>query len=111
VLGPVRGRYFLATQQRLGAREAQTLGVVNEVLPAGELMPRARALAAQLAALPTLTLRYMRVATSQPIKELLTKNLSHGLALQGLSGAARGNPGPDPRPEDAPLAGLGSGNR
>jgi enoyl-CoA hydratase/carnithine racemase len=111
VLGPVRGRYFLATQQKIGAAEAKTLGVVNEVLAPAALMERARALAAQLAALPTLTLRYMRVATSQPIKELLTKNLSHGLALQGLSGAALGNPGPSPRPEDAGLPGLGTKDR
>jgi len=111
VLGPVRGRYFLATQQKLNAAEAKSLGVVNEVLAPGALMARARELAAQLAALPTLTLRYMRVATSQPIKELLTKNLSHGLALQGLSGAARGNPGPNPRPEDAIQGGLGSETR
>lgn len=94
VLGPVRGRYFLATQQKLDANQALQLGVVNELLPPCALLPRARALAAQLSALPTLTLRYMRVATSQPIKELLTKNLSHGLALQGLSAAALGNPGP-----------------
>jgi hypothetical protein len=69
-------------------------------MPLAELMPRARALAAQLAALPTLTLRYMRVATSQRLKEMVVREVGHGLALQGLSGAALGNPGPHPRPED-----------
>ena len=71
VLGPVRGRYFLATQQ-IGAEEALRLGVVNEVMPLDALMPRAWELAKQLAALPTLTLRYMRVAAAQPLKEKRT---------------------------------------
>jgi enoyl-CoA hydratase/carnithine racemase len=100
VLGPVRGRYFLATQQKIEAEEALRLGVVNEVLEPEALMPRAWALAKQLAALPTLTLRYMRVATSQRLKELVVREVGHGLALQGLSGAALGNPGRSPRPED-----------
>ncbi len=100
VLGPVRGRYFLATQQKIAADEALRLGVVNEVLPMDALMPRARALALKLAALPTLTLRYMRVATAQRLKELVVREVGHGLALQGLSGAALGNPGPQPLPQD-----------
>jgi enoyl-CoA hydratase/carnithine racemase len=100
VLGPVRGRYFLATQQKIGAEEALRLGVVNEVLAPDALMDRAWALARQLAALPTLTLRYMRVATAQRLKELVVREVGHGLALQGLSGAALGNPGPNPRPQD-----------
>ncbi len=100
VLGPVRGRYFLATQQKIAAEEALRLGVVNEVLAPDALMPRARALARQLAQLPTLTLRYMRVATAQRLKELVVREVGHGLALQGLSGAALGNPGPEPLPQD-----------
>jgi enoyl-CoA hydratase/carnithine racemase len=100
VLGPVRGRYFLATQQKIDAAEALRLGVVNEVMPLADLMPRAWELARQLAALPTLTLRYMRVATAQRLKEMVVREVGHGLALQGLSGAALGNPGPNPRPED-----------
>jgi enoyl-CoA hydratase/carnithine racemase len=82
VLGPVRGRYFLATQQKIEAQEALRLGVVNEVLEPEALMPRAWALARQLAALPTLTLRYMRVATAQRLKELVVREVGHGLALQ-----------------------------
>lgn len=100
VLGPVRGRYFLITQQIIGAAEALTLGVVNEVLPADQLMDRAWVLARKLAALPTLTLRYTRVAFAQRLKTMLAQELGYGLALQGLSGAALGNPGPNPRHQD-----------
>lgn len=100
VLGPVRGRYFLITQQIIAAQEALSLGVVNEVLPADQLMNRAWEVARKLAAMPTLTLRYTRVAFAQRLKVLLAQELGYGLALQGLSGAALGNPGPDPRPQD-----------
>jgi enoyl-CoA hydratase/carnithine racemase len=85
LLGSNRGRYFLLTGQKLSAHEALELGVVNEVLPAERLMPRAMELAEQLAALPTLTLRYTRIAFTQRWKRLMLENLGYGLALEGLS--------------------------
>jgi enoyl-CoA hydratase/carnithine racemase len=92
VLGPTRGRYFLWTQQELGADEALRLGVVNEVVPRDELMPRARALAGELSRLPELTLRYMRVSLVERLKRELHHGLGHGLALEGLSAAGLANP-------------------
>ena len=41
VLGQNRGRHFLLTGRTLSAREALELGVVAEVLPRDELLPRA----------------------------------------------------------------------
>ena len=41
LLGLNRGRYFLLTRQTIGARQALELGLVNEVLPRQELLPRA----------------------------------------------------------------------
>jgi enoyl-CoA hydratase/carnithine racemase len=85
LLGSNRGRYFLLTGQRIPAREALALGVVNEVLAPDQLMPRALQLARQLAALPTLTLRYTRVAFTERWKRLMHEALGHGLALEGLA--------------------------
>ena len=85
LLGRNRGRYFLLTGQRLSAQEALELGVVSEVLPATELMPRARELARQILRQPTLTVRYARQVMTQELKKLLLEHLSHGLALQGLA--------------------------
>ena len=87
LLGLNRGRYFLLTGQSIGAQEAQTLGLVNEVLPHGELLPRAWALAGQLAEKSDLVLRYTRVATTQYVKRIMQDLLGYGLALEGLGSA------------------------
>lgn len=88
LLGINRGRYFLLTGQRLSAAEALELGVVSEVLPAAELLDRARTLAQELARQPDTTLRYTRVAFTQQLKRLVLDNVGYGLALEGLAAYA-----------------------
>jgi enoyl-CoA hydratase/carnithine racemase len=86
IMGINRARYFLLTGQRLDAKRAQEAGIVAEVLPDEQLLPRARQLAAQLASLPTATLRYSRqVLTKQLIAESHA-TLRESLALEGLAG-------------------------
>jgi enoyl-CoA hydratase/carnithine racemase len=88
LMGLNRGRYFLLTGQTLTAREAQALGLVNEVLPRQELLPRAWALAEQLAQRPRLVLRYSRVLLTQQLKRQRHDLLGYGLAREGLGVAA-----------------------
>ena len=85
LLGLNRGKYFLLTEQSLSAEQAMDLGVVNEVLPKHELMPRARELAAQLAEKSPVTLRMTRVAINMLLRDTMKEGLSHGLALEGYS--------------------------
>jgi len=85
LLGSNRGRYFLLTGQVLSAQQAMDWGVVNEVLPQGQLMPRAMELARQLAALPELTRRYSRTVLIQRLRRLMEENLGYGLALEGMA--------------------------
>src|SRR2546427_7044752 len=85
LLGWNRGRYFLLTGQTLDAAKALELGLVNELMPRADLLPRAWALAEQLAQRPTLLLRYTRVLFTQPLKRQLIDHLGYGLALEGMS--------------------------
>lgn len=85
LLGPNRGRYFLLTGQRLSAKEAQRLGVVAEVLPAQDLLPRAWELAKQLAELPAPVLRHTRQVLVRHLRQRINNELDVGLAVEALA--------------------------
>jgi 2-(1,2-epoxy-1,2-dihydrophenyl)acetyl-CoA isomerase len=53
LLGPVRAFEWMSSGRRLTAAEAHAWGLVSEIVEADALEPRAAALAAELAALPT----------------------------------------------------------
>jgi enoyl-CoA hydratase/carnithine racemase len=93
VLGSNRGRYYLLTGQRIDAPEALRLGLVNEVLPREELMPRARELAREMLRRPRLLRRHTRLMMTQRLKRELLGSLEYGLALEGLGAAGRRVPG------------------
>jgi enoyl-CoA hydratase/carnithine racemase len=90
LLGPNRGRHFLLTGQQLDAHEAKALGVVGEVVPPEQLLPRAYELAARLAAHNPVLLRSTRAVLTRPLKRAMADDLHLGLALEAftsLSGA------------------------
>ncbi len=85
LIGPTRASYFLLTGQRLSAVEAQQLGLVNEVVPHSELLPRARELARELMKQPRLVRRYTRMILTEELRGKLHGLLGYGLALEGLA--------------------------
>jgi len=91
LLGPNRGRYFLLTGERIGAADAQRLGVVAEVLPAERLLPRARELAGRLAQLDDQVLRHTRTLLVRQLRRRMQDELGFGLALEALA-TWRGSP-------------------
>jgi enoyl-CoA hydratase/carnithine racemase len=88
LLGPNRGRNFLLTGEEISAEEAKALGVVAEVLAPDQLLPRARALAKELATKPKQMLRNTRVAFTQHIKRRMLDDLGYGLTLEGMAALA-----------------------
>ncbi|SFB55279.1 Enoyl-CoA hydratase/carnithine racemase [Rhizobium sp. NFR07] len=85
LMGLNRGRYFLLTGQKISAEEAKNIGLVNEVLPADQLLERARELARQLMLQPKLVRRYTRVALTEEIRSRMQGLLGYGLALEGMA--------------------------
>ncbi len=85
LMGMNRARYFLLTGQTLNAEEALRLGLINEVLPQTEVLPRAWTMARELAAKPTLLLRYTRLMFAEQLRKGLQDMLGYGLAMEGLA--------------------------
>lgn len=85
IMGFNRGRYFLFTGQVIGAEEAKAVGLVNEVLPADQLLPRAWALARQIMQQPELNRRYTRILLTEVLRRQINELLPYGLALEGLA--------------------------
>ncbi|HYZ16703.1 MAG TPA: enoyl-CoA hydratase/isomerase family protein [Candidatus Acidoferrum sp.] len=87
VIGSIRGRTFVLTQQLIGAEEAKTLGVISEIVPRERLLDRAREIAGPIAKLPPLTASYTRVALTQKLRRIVDESVGYGLALEGISAA------------------------
>lgn len=85
ILGINRARYAALTMQVIPADEALRLGMVNEVLPPAEVLPRALELAEGLAARPPLLLRLTPLVLRQRIARRLEEGATLGLALEGLT--------------------------
>ncbi len=84
IMGLNRGRYFLLTGQVLSAEQALDYGLVNEILPADELLRRARNLAAEIMKQPELNRRYSRILLTEDLRRRMNEFLPYGLALEGL---------------------------
>jgi len=87
VIGSIRGRTFVLTQQILAAEEAKALGVISEIVPRDRLLDRAREIAGRIAQLPPLTASYTRVALTQKLRRVVDESVGYGLALEGISAA------------------------
>ncbi len=85
LMGMNRGRYFLLTGQTLDAREALSLGLVNEVLPQEQVLARAWQHARMLAEKPMLLLRYTRLMFTEHLRKRMQDLLGYGLAMEGLA--------------------------
>jgi methylglutaconyl-CoA hydratase len=80
VVGEKRARDLLLTGRIFGAEEALRLGLVTEIVPPDHLMPRARALAAELLQNSPNSLRATKALLSSYTKEQLDRQLKSAIA-------------------------------
>ncbi|MEO3862684.1 enoyl-CoA hydratase/isomerase family protein [Acrocarpospora sp. B8E8] len=90
VLGPVRGKHFLLTGQKIGATEALSLGVVGEVVPsAADADKRAEEIARDLAGVDRLVMTHTRSLLQRPIRRALEQDLMTGLGIEAYVSISR----------------------
>lgn len=75
-IGEKRARDLLLTGRLISADEAWRIGLVNEVVPSGKLLDRAREIAAQLTALSPVSLRYTKQLLGDFFQEELDRDLA-----------------------------------
>jgi enoyl-CoA hydratase len=63
-VGRARAMELVLTGRRIGAAEADAMGLVTQVVPPGEVLERALALAAEIAAMPPLAVRAAKAAVN-----------------------------------------------
>lgn len=86
IVGLSKACELLFSGDTFDAREAERMGLVSKVVPAEELMPTARALAAKIAKNPPLSLAYIKNAIYVGQEVTLPALLEHvGVALGALS--------------------------
>jgi enoyl-CoA hydratase/carnithine racemase len=85
LLGLNRARYFMLMGEILSAAKAKEIGLVGEVMPRAELLPRAWEIAAQLAKKNDLLLRYTRVVLTQPLREAMERDVMYHLGMEALA--------------------------
>ncbi|HEX4328677.1 MAG TPA: enoyl-CoA hydratase/isomerase family protein [Burkholderiales bacterium] len=85
LLGINRARYFMLMGEIIGAQQAKELGLVGEVMPRAQLLPRAWEIARMLAKKNDLLLRYSRIVLSQPLRNWLERDVAYHLGMESLA--------------------------
>jgi enoyl-CoA hydratase len=84
LVGAGRALEILLTGDQIGAQEALRIGLVNRVVPAAELMPEARKLAAALASKAPVAARYILDAVHRGLQMSFADAQVHEATLFGL---------------------------
>jgi 2-(1,2-epoxy-1,2-dihydrophenyl)acetyl-CoA isomerase len=87
LVGHARAMELLLLPRTVKAAEALRLGIANEVVPDDELLPRAAALAAELASGPTIAYAAIKRALAYSATHELSEALEHEAAKMALTGA------------------------
>ena len=84
LLGWNRGRDFLLSGRSMSAHEALELGLVREVVPDADLLPRCHEIAREMLKRDEQTLRYTAPVLRQHLKMQVMQYLQQSMALEGI---------------------------
>ena len=90
LLGVKRAAYALLTGQAIDARVALEYGMVNEVLPRDQLIPRAYTIAAHIMSQPRTVRRLATQIIRRPWKKRIVDDLDGGFGIQMFGHLAKG---------------------
>jgi len=82
VLGPARAKQYLLTGDPVDAQTAERIGLVNRVVPVGELDAEAMKFAQRLAAGAPLAVQYTKQAVNKLVKDALNTAFDFSTALE-----------------------------
>ena len=85
LVGYARAKEYLMTGDAIGAAEAERIGLINHVVPEGELDARVAAFAKRLADGPLQAIKYTKVSTNIGLKQLAHSILDTSLAYEMLT--------------------------
>ncbi|MBL8955852.1 MAG: enoyl-CoA hydratase/isomerase family protein [Myxococcaceae bacterium] len=89
LVGPARAAELLMTGRQIDAAEALRIGLVNEVVPAGELLARAKAVARELASAGPVAVAQVKASLGKQVEGELEAALELEAAAQAVSYATK----------------------
>ncbi|MBI4338004.1 MAG: enoyl-CoA hydratase/isomerase family protein [Chloroflexi bacterium] len=85
LVGPSRAKHFLMTGDMIPGREAERIGLVSFVTPAGKAQEEGWKYAKRLADGPVQAIKWTKYSVNKVLRDTLNLNMDIGLALEGLS--------------------------
>ena len=85
LVGYAKARKYLFTGELLPAAEAERIGLITEVVPQAELDAAVDGLAQRIAAGATKSIRWTKITTNLPLKQLFHSYFDAGIAYECLS--------------------------
>lgn len=85
LIGYAKAKHYLLTGEAIAAPDAESLGLITFCVPAEELDEKVAAYAARLAKGAQSAIRYTKMATNAPLRQLFATAFEIGAAYEGLT--------------------------
>ncbi|MBP6895926.1 MAG: enoyl-CoA hydratase/isomerase family protein [Gammaproteobacteria bacterium] len=85
LVGYAKAKRYLLTGELLGAKEAERIGLLTEVVPLAQLDGAVDALASQLASGATKAIRWSKITANLPLRQLFHSYFDAGVAYECMS--------------------------